>query len=183
MSLRKNKLWAFDIDGVVANTFPYFKYYFEKEFKICLFEMPYYPSQYCSNVKMKDFMRIFYNSVVKNYIKPFSEAIETITNYYKNDNPIIFITNRQNLEKETKKWLNKHFYFPYKLYFGTSSFNKLKIAKEIGVTGIIDDKVKICRIFKEEGLDHILHKQGHQLYEDYSGLNRLNWNEIREELC
>lgn len=175
------KVWTFDIDGVVADTYNALQYAIEKEYN-CYFDvMPYYPHKIYSNIKSKDFYKILENLFISGKIVPFDDAITIINKYYRKHERIVFITHRNpDLKYCTHDWIERHFTFRYELYQGYE--NKVETAKELNIIGIIDDKPSICREFLNNNLEAICHRQPFQKYENLRGLHVANWEEIEDVL-
>jgi uncharacterized HAD superfamily protein len=174
------KVWAFDVDGVISDTYTYFKREVEKEYNLCFLDaMPYYPHKVFNNIDGKTVYTILDNIFKNGIAKPICYAIDVINAYHFFNKRIVFITHRKSeLYGFTTLWLNKHFTFNYELYQG--NFNKVDIAKEVDVIGIIDDKPSICRDFLNNNLQAICHEQPFQKFEDLTGLNVINWEQIAE---
>lgn len=175
------RVWAFDIDGVVADTYTALKYIIEKEYN-CYFDvMPYCPNKIYSNISDNHFYKILEVLFKEGKIKPFYDAINIINKYHRKYERIVFITHRNpKLILYTYSWLNKYFNFDYELYQGYE--NKVQIAKENDIIGIIDDKPFICKKFLNNNLDAICHKQPFNKYEDLKGLCVMDWQEIENIL-
>lgn len=175
------KVWAFDIDGCVADTYPLLHSIVEKKYGICWFQMPYYPNRLFSNIRKKDFY-FELNSLFENCkIPPIKKAIEVINEYYKKHKRIVFITHRKpELYFYTMMWLNKYFDFNYELYQGY--FDKVDIAIKNNIIGIIDDKPSICKNFLNSNLKAICHEQPYHKYENLTNLKVMNWEQIEKEI-
>ena len=180
METKKHK-WAFDIDGVIADTYPTLQAATERMYDVCWFVMPYWPNKHYSNITKQSFYRLFSYLIKENKISIIDDAKIIINKYQKLGNDLIFITNRDvELIWHTYDFLDRYFK-NYKLYIGRD-LDKLQICINNNIDGIIEDKPETCRIFKQYGLNHILHRQPHQRWDYAEDLNIMNWYQICEKI-
>ena len=178
-------MWAFDLDGVVADSYlPMMKEI--GGFLNCEFTednpMPYNPHTVGYEITNGKILEFFCELVMQDAIQPMTGAIDTLKKYYEKTGRLIFITHRHDtvVIVKTREWLSKHLQLPYELY-ACHHCEKHFLAKDLGVTGFVDDLPEICQGFVKEGMSALCFTAPWHRYvpETLEGLPIVyNWGEI-----
>ena len=145
---------AFDLDGVVMNSYEIFREFFMKKYHV---DIGYNGSgnqrefnfrTTCPDIKsdeecmqdVKDALIIFHDKMEP--VPHSIHALQSIWHFFKQ--PLIFITARefygQIIMDKTHRWLDHHLEgVPYEVHF---SYEKTKFLQEHGVTHYVDDRFK-----------------------------------------
>jgi len=150
---------AFDLDGVIALTYPWLREYFLKHFNVDVgstddkteFQYGNYDrlKEVVSDIGLSTAHAIIDYS--KNIV-PLNDAISAVHNAYNYfEVPITIITARHPItEIVTRRWLEK--WYPglqFDLQLVDSSHNKRRICEDLGVTHYVDDRYKtVCELAK-----------------------------------
>jgi uncharacterized HAD superfamily protein len=186
MSIRK--LWAFDIDGVVADTHSAMQHVIGCHCGVQFTTekpLPYDAYKQGYNITKGELMSIFNTLILTDYVSPMKGAVDVLTSYYDETQRLIFITHRTNraVVEKTRAWIANHFKRPYELY-ACYKCEKAEVAKGLGVTGFIDDLPEICEQFINKGLDTYLFDTPWHIYlNNLNGMPRVkDWEEVRQIL-
>jgi hypothetical protein len=180
-------MWAFDLDGVVADSYPPMM---ERvgDFLNCDWSndkpMPYDPHKFGYEITSGKILEFFCELVMEDKVTPMAGAFETLKDYYDKTQRVVFITHRHDpkVVVKTREWLSKNLGLPYELY-ACHHCEKVFLAKDIGITGFVDDLPAICQGFVQEGLDSLCYTAPWHCYvsDTLDGLKVVNnWQEIRE---
>jgi uncharacterized HAD superfamily protein len=179
------ELFGFDIDGVTANSYEVLSRKVEKKALVTFLNpMTYDPYKKLGNLNKEEFMQLFTEAVINDELHPMDGAIDVLREYYSKTKRLVFITHRNgNVLQETRAWIAKHFRVPYELY-QCYKCEKALIAKDLGITGFIDDLPEVVLSFINHGFKAYLYDSPWHLYEDFeSDLPTVkNWHDIRKVL-
>lgn len=182
-------MWAFDLDGCVADSFPAMEARIGK-YLDCSWSpenpMPYNPQNYSYDITSDKILEIFSCLVREDAIPPMEGAIDVLRDYYAKTNRMVFITHRHDPDVEalTRKWLDKVLGIPYELY-ACHHCDKALFAKDIGITGFVDDYPAICQTFVREGMNTLCYNSPWHIYmkDSLKGLKVVfSWDDIRKEI-
>jgi hypothetical protein len=179
-------MWAFDLDGVVADSFPPMA---ERigEFLKCDFDgkpMPYNPQNFGYEITNGKILEFFCQLVMEDAVPPMAGAIDVLKEYHKKENRLVFITHRHDppVVVKTREWLAKHLGLPYELY-ACHHCEKQFLAQDLGITGFVDDVPEICQGFVKEGMNTMCFSAPWHCYvtDSLVGLPVVSsWEEVRK---
>lgn len=183
-----NTLFAFDIDGVIADSYPPMvrgvNEVFNKNFCPDTNPMPYDPINHGhTDVPKEQFMQVFSDLVINGKIEPISGSMETLKDYYfTKTKRLVFITHRtsQPIIDATNEFLNKYLGIPFELY-SCHGCEKHLVAKELDVTDFIDDHPEVIQKFVDHNMGGYLYDaQWHVFGFELGNLPILySWKDIR----
>jgi len=167
---------AFDIDGVVADTYKSIRkriiddYSYDIEGNVSKHEIV------VPNVDRKEVLNRIYNTMEYSVIDPCDNAVDSLTKVYKMiGEEITFLTARPHfLVDTTYKWLDKIIpNIKYKIIFAQSS-QKYKFLDKYGFKFMVDDRIKVINSIPNRMTGFLVNREWNANRETNDNVIRVN---------
>lgn len=182
-------MFGFDLDGVVIDSYTYFIQGINKAFNQTFCPktnpMPYTPSDHGYSITHAEFIQVFDTMVNAEVFPPMEGAIAGLKAYYEKTNRLVFITHRNGklVVDKTRKFLSENLELPYELY-ACYKCEKVDLAKDLGLTGFVDDHPEIIAKFIEANMTaYLFDAPWHSFGFETEGMNLItSWEDLSLKL-